>query len=169
MSPQRKDTPSHSIGVVSQMEAGTYLPVSVQGTAPRGLWIIVSLTASLFAVGCGGDLKVAPVSGTVTLDGSPLERASVLFEPDKGRPSFGVTDGQGRYTLNYSMNERGAEVGACTVKISTAVQSEEDEGKAPKKGQDFGNKVPARYAKDPVKVTVEPKSNTINIALTTKP
>ncbi|WP_010585862.1 peptidase associated/transthyretin-like domain-containing protein [Schlesneria paludicola] len=169
MSRQENDMPGLIVGLFSATKAATCVPTSIRGLASRSLWLVCSLTVSLSTIGCGGDLKVAPVSGTVTLDGSPLERASVLFEPETGRPSFGVTDVQGRYTLNYSMNERGAEVGPCTVKISTAVQSEEDEGKAPKKGQNYGNKVPSRYAKDPVKVTVAPKTNTINIALTTQP
>ena len=113
-------------------------------------------------------MKVAPVSGTVTLDGKPLERASVLFLPEKGRPSFGVTDELGKYSLNYSMDQRGAEVGPCTVKISTGVQSEENEGKVGKNGRIAGDQVPARYAKEPVKVTVEPKTNKIDITLTSK-
>lgn len=111
-------------------------------------------------------MKVAPVSGTITLDGQPLERASVLFLPDKGRPSFSVTDNRGYYTLIYSMNNNGAEVGPCTVKITTKLPpagTDDDDAKpAPEK-------VPTRYAKEPVKVTVEPKSNKIDIALTSNP
>lgn len=117
--------------------------------------------------GCGrGEMKVAPVGGTVTLDGTPLDQASVLFLPEKGRPSFGVTDDQGRYTLIYSKDERGAEVGPCAVKVTTRMApagSDDDNAKlAPEK-------VPKRYAKEPVKVTVRPESNSIDIKLTSKP
>lgn len=114
-------------------------------------------------------MKVAPVSGVVTLDGQPLERASVFFQPEKGRPSFGVTDASGNYSLNYSRDLRGAEVGAATVKISTGTQAEEDEGKVNKPGSIKGEKVPARYAKDPIKVNVERKANKIDFKLTTNP
>ena len=134
--------------------------------APAAL--LFPFTACILLVGCGGELKVAPVSGTVTLDGAPLEKASVFFQPEKGRPSFGVTDGQGHYTLNYSMSEHGAKVGPCTVKISTAVQNEEDEGKPIPKGKS-NDKVPARYSKEPIKVTVASKKNKFDFTLTTNP
>jgi hypothetical protein len=109
-------------------------------------------------------MKVAPVSGTVTLDGKPLSKASVVFFPAAGgRPSYGVTDDQGRYTLGYSMDEAGAEVGTCRVQITTAVESEDGSSRAPEV-------VPQRYLKDqPVTVEVESKSNTIDIPLTTNP
>lgn len=119
-------------------------------------------------VGCGHNMKVAPVSGTVTLDGAPLKRASVLFEPEAGgRPSFGVTDENGKYTLAYSMHEGGAEVGNCTVKITTLLKDEDDDGN-PVESKTAVEQVPERYAKDPVVVKVEPKTNTINIDLTSK-
>lgn len=121
-------------------------------------------------IGCGGDMKVAPVTGTVTLDGSPLARASVLFQPDAGgRPSFAVTDQNGKYTLAYSMQEQGAEVGACTVKISTVMQPEDSDGSDSRTKKSAPERVPARYEKEPVVVKVEAKPNTIDIALTTKP
>lgn len=117
--------------------------------------------------GCGGaDMKVAPVAGIVTLDGAPLERASVLFLPEKGRPSFGVTDDQGHYTLIYSKDENGAEIGSCKVQVSTrmapSASNDDDAPLAPER-------VPKHYAKDPVKVTVLPENNTIDIKLTSKP
>lgn len=124
----------------------------------------------LSLVGCGSDMKVAPVSGTVTLDGAPLAKASVLFQPDAGgRPSFGVTDQNGKYTLAYSMHEQGAEVGSCTVKISTKMQPEDSDGSDKPNNKASPERIPSRYEKEPVVVKVEPKPNTIDIALTTKP
>jgi len=122
------------------------------------------LLAGLALAGCGGaNLKVAPVSGTVTLDGAPLKSASVTFEPkDGGRPSFGVTNDQGRYVLEYSLNELGAKVGACTVRISTENRSDDSSVKSSKE------LVPKRYKLAPIEVQVEAKSNTIDIALTSK-
>ncbi|HUP79792.1 MAG TPA: carboxypeptidase-like regulatory domain-containing protein [Pirellula sp.] len=112
------------------------------------------------AIGCS-EMKVAPVSGTVTLDGKPLERASVLFQPKAGgRPSNGVTDKNGFYRLGYSMNEEGAEVGSCIVKVSTALPSEQEGSKRAKE------LVPTRYAKDPIVVEVASRSNTIDLSLT---
>jgi len=122
------------------------------------------LLAGLGLSGCGNaNLNVAPVSGTVTLDGAPLKSASVTFQPKEGgRPSFGVTNDQGRYVLEYSINELGAKVGACTVRISTENRSEDSSVKSAKE------LVPKRYFKTPLEVQVEPKSNTIDITLTSK-
>ena len=120
------------------------------------------LLAALALSGCGkSNLSVAPVSGTVTLDGAPLPAASVMFLPkDGGRPSFGVTNAQGRYTLEYSVKELGAKVGPCTVRISTGSHS--DDGKITKE------LVPKRYRTTPLEVQVESKSNTIDFPLTSK-
>lgn len=117
--------------------------------------------------GCGNaEMKVAPVAGTVTLDGAPLERASVLFLPDEGRPSFGVTDSDGHYILIYSKDDNGAEVGPCTVQVTTkmgpADSKDDDAPLAPER-------VPKRYAKEPVTVTVLAEDNTIDIKLTSQP
>ncbi len=128
----------------------------VSGVTP---WLLLVVAG---VAGCG-EMKVAPVTGTVTLDGKPLERASVLFQPaGGGRPSFGVSDKNGVYRLGYSMDEEGAEVGSCTVKVSTAIESG-DYGS--KRGKEL---VPARYLKDPVVVEVASRSNKIDIALTTQ-
>jgi len=122
-------------------------------------WILL---AALALSGCGkSNLSVAPVSGTVTLDGVPLPAASVLFQPkDGGRPSFGVTNAQGRYILEYSLNQLGAKVGPCTVRIST--ESHGDNSKNTKE------LVPKRYRDTPLEVQVESKSNTIDFPLTSK-
>jgi hypothetical protein len=126
----------------------------------KSAWIFIGL----MLLGCNrANMKVAPVSGTVTLDGTPLPRASVTFEPkDGGRPSFGVTNEQGRYVLEYSLNEAGAQVGTCLVRISTA-NAGDDTGAKPTKEM-----VPKRYRTTPLEVQVEPKANTIDIALTSK-
>lgn len=108
-------------------------------------------------------MNVAPVSGTVTLDGAPVKHASVTFLPkDGGRPSFGVTNDQGRYVLEYSLEEVGAEVGLCTVRITTESRDDGSGGKSSKE------LVPRRYRTTPIEVRVESKSNTIDIALTSK-
>ncbi|MEQ9409984.1 MAG: hypothetical protein RIK87_19770 [Fuerstiella sp.] len=65
--------------------------------------------------GCGGDSEgpeMAPVSGTITLDGKPLTEADVFFVAD-GFEGFGKTKQDGSYSL-----VRGAPVGQCKVYIS---------------------------------------------------
>ena len=61
-------------------------------------YIILGLT--LFVLGCDGpSLSVLPVTGTVTLDGQPVENASVTFIPTTKLPAGGVTDAAGKFTL----------------------------------------------------------------------
>jgi hypothetical protein len=130
----------------------------------RHLLALCLLLNGLVLAGCGkAKVDVAPVSGTVTLDGTPVKSASVTFQPKEGgRPSFGVTNDQGRYVLEYSLNELGAKVGVCTVRITTANRGDDAGAKAAKE------LVPKRYFREPVEVQVEPKRNTIDIKLTSK-
>ncbi|QDT66993.1 peptidase associated/transthyretin-like domain-containing protein [Calycomorphotria hydatis] len=81
------------------------------------------LAFSLSLTGCNSapsDLpEIAQVSGTVTLDGEPLPYATLMFQPSSGRPSVGVTDQSGNYSLAYNSDYQGAKVGPHTIKITT--------------------------------------------------
>lgn len=70
----------------------------------------------VFLAGCGG-AQFGSVSGKVTLDGEPLAGATVEFSPEGGSPAYGVTDEQGRYTLLFSADQKGAAVGQHRVRI----------------------------------------------------
>jgi hypothetical protein len=67
--------------------------------------------------GCGGGL--ASVEGVVTLDGQPVEGASVSFAPqdDTGKPASGATDAQGRFKLSTA-GKPGAENGTYKVVVT---------------------------------------------------
>ena len=82
---------------------------------------LVGLTVLLFAgVGCGSRRTPVPVSGTVTLDGRPVEGAIVTFHPlgdDKeSRPATGQTDKTGTFQLKAG-NEDGIRPGEYKVVI----------------------------------------------------
>ncbi len=82
-------------------------------------WIILGL---FVIAGCGGS-KVAPVSGTVKVNGQPLANATVVFQPSEGANpgpgSVGKTDANGRYELfGSTTNLPGASVGKHTVSIT---------------------------------------------------
>jgi len=71
----------------------------VDDSAPKGTehaWFVRTLL--------DGKESSTTVTGTVTLDGQPVEGAVVVLQPeDKRTPSFrGITDGQGRYELKPS-------------------------------------------------------------------
>src|SRR5437588_12261353 len=62
-----------------------------------------------FVPGCGpSGPQIMRVSGTVTRGGKPVEKLVVNFWPDHGRPSWGLTDREGRYTLHYDRDRDGA-------------------------------------------------------------
>lgn len=74
--------------------------------------------------------KLAPVTGTVVVDGKPLAGAEVWFHPEqkqqdaKGKQfkvssSFGKTDTSGHYELMYDQDHKGVAIGKCRIEIVT--------------------------------------------------
>ena len=89
----------------------------------------ILLATLLILPGCVGCQRhdgpeLATVSGTVTLDGQPLEGATVHFQPKSGRPSYGRTDESGRYTMGYSLERSGVTLGEHVVIIRTVLEDE---------------------------------------------
>ncbi len=141
-----------------------------------GLACTIGLLLFFAIGGCGGhDYPIAPVEGTVTLDGEPLANASVGFEPvrkEKGTTagfgSYGQTDAQGRYRLESVHGDDGAVVGKHRVSISTMRAEEGPNGEikivAPER-------VPERYQSGDALTFVVPEEGTdeADFALTTEP
>ncbi len=101
--------------------------------APIHVLVIVAATLAALA-GCGGDqFPVVPVTGTITLNGAPLEGALVEFQPldMQGSPSYGATDAAGKYELVFSQSRKGAWVGEHVVRISTRNENERIREKLP--------------------------------------
>ena len=91
-------------------------------------FVLAMLVISM--AGCGGN-ELVPVSGTITMDGEPLEGAEVVFAPqqisgqvDVGPASVGITDANGKYVLKTSKGELGAFVASHTVAIKMNVLDE---------------------------------------------
>lgn len=86
--------------------------------------LLVLLFVTLVVTGCGGQkgMPVNYVEGMITLDGQPLENASVTFSPvvPDGKTAMGVTDEAGKYRLTSSGGdlEAGAPAGEYIVIIS---------------------------------------------------
>lgn len=94
----------------------------------RTVFAILCLSL-LLSAGCSGPSdrpELAKVTGYVTLDGEPLERALVLFGPEKGRSSFAYTDENGYFELMYLADTPGAIIGTHTVSISSGYEEEEE-------------------------------------------
>jgi hypothetical protein len=122
------------------------------------------LVAALLIGGCGGRSDLGEVSGTVTLEGEPLANARIVFQPQsQGSASFGMTDEQGKYTLQYSDEDMGAAIGTHTVSISTFVVPDPD---ADEPAEAREERVPAKYNVDSeLTAEVTAGSNTINFEL----
>ena len=66
----------------------------------RSILGLVGLPLLVAMIGCGpGMPDTVPVTGTVTLDGQPIEGASVSFLSEAGTTSTGKTDASGKFTL----------------------------------------------------------------------
>jgi len=128
-------------------------------------------------VGCnqGRGLRVEFVTGTVTLDGEPVEGASVQFIPlvEEGliEPAGGITDARGVYRLS-SLNgdpERGAVEGEYQVLVSKSFTEAWDSTEA--SGYFIPpttHLLPEIYRtrdRTPLRVTVNRGRNTIDLAL----
>ena len=139
------------------------------GQKIHGLGVCVLLAAVLLAGGCGYRRAArVPVEGTVTLDGQPLEGASVMLFPEAGgRPANAVTDAAGRFTLSTYGGKDGAKPGHYKVvvtkmeltqaaakraeKMSKAAADAAEEGETAETAMAFSDRdyrrvVPDRYA-----------------------
>jgi len=87
----------------------------------RRISLIALFVISFTAVGCGPSYKIYPVTGKVTLDGSPLAGATVMLKPvaADGKPASGTCDKDGVYSVVDMRPEAaaGASPGEYTVGI----------------------------------------------------
>ena len=122
----------------------------------RLAFLIVGVLITLCCVaGCGSKgkgLKTEYVEGTITLDGNPLEGASIQFSPADafssnpapGQPEManGLTDKSGKYTLSSINGDvgKGAIAGEYRVLVTKikATTAELDEAGKPVDGKGFG-------------------------------
>lgn len=167
----------------------------LQGLLAYGVIAILSFS---LVVGCSrgpARPKTYPVSGTVTLNGQPVEGASVIFVPKDMAAGVGAqatspgpqvatgeTDAQGRYVLGTFAKGDGAIPGDYLVKVfkfpkaagaTAGTSGGEEEYQPPEEDAPPPpapkNLLPERYANEQtsgLSFTVEAKSNTFDIALT---
>ena len=105
----------------------------------------VSLAVSV-NVGCGKDygVELYSVTGTITIDGQPLDGATVEFRPDRtgevkaDRGGIGFTNEKGKYIMLFR-DTRGCPEGKFRVLVSTYSEPQRDNKTEQKK------RVPRRY------------------------
>ena len=136
----------------------------------RGILCWMAMVAVVLPVvaGCGGGGEdLSSVEGTVTLDGQPLAKAIVNFEPADeavGRSSYdGQTDESGHYVLHATASQKGAEPGDYTVHITLPKLAADDPNAK------TAPKIPAKYnTQSELKATVKDGKNTFDWPLTSK-
>ena len=116
-------------------------------------------------IGCSakptGMPDVAPVTGTVTLNGEPLAGASVIFQSESGHSAMGTTDSTGSYQLTAPGNQKGAVIGLNKVKINSKLDGPP--------GPNWKDPIPARYnSKSELSAQVNPGKNSFDFALEKK-
>jgi hypothetical protein len=118
------------------------------------LWLI------MLVVGCSqeGGFKLAKVSGSVTLDGQPVEGAGLEFVADAGGVAYGRTDSSGRYYMSFGNNRTGAVLGKNQVRITAG-----DKVTVGQKKYESTEVFPKKYNKETALVVdVAPGSNTFD-------
>jgi len=139
-------------------------------------WLVLSVVSVLAMAGCDSGLDVAPVSGTVLLDGEPLVGANVNTQPistsakpKPGSGSFGKTDAQGHYSLELvDPPIAGAVFGEHRVTITRAEEQQDDEDD--RIIRPTGPRWPARYSDGSLRLTVsEAGTSEADYDLTMKP
>ena len=96
--------------------------------------------------GCDRPSNIVPVTGTVLLDGKPLEGAAVLFHPEADeRPAVGITDNLGNFHLTTRIQGDGGYVGINRVSI-TKERNDTTKHDAEEESQNFTLVTPPQYA-----------------------
>ena len=95
----------------------TWLTLIKLVVSKRAGWLALALAALVF-VGCGGKGGIK-LSGKATLDGKPLEYASISFSPEdgQGQPVGGSIE-EGEFTVT------GVSLGKNRVKVTLAAEGE---------------------------------------------
>jgi len=90
--------------------------------------MVLALAALVTLAGCGSDAPpIGLVSGTVTHNGKPVPNLTVSFMPENGRPSWGMTNSEGYYSLHWDEDHDGAEVGTHKVSVAYIPGSQAEE------------------------------------------
>lgn len=139
-------------------------------TISRRTLCLVAGAAALVVAGCGpAGPDVQFVEGVVTLDGKPLDGATVTFLPvDKtGISAAGKTDAAGRFRLNATQGKKygkGTVVGDYVVTVTKLFWREQ--------AVEPDHITPLIYEdskKSPLKATIAKGRNTFEFGLTSKP
>jgi hypothetical protein len=135
----------------------------------RILFSLIAAVCLLGTVGCGG-VYDSSVSGVVTLDGNPLPRGTVAFNPATGAPAYGQINPSGEYTV-MTGREEGLPPGSyvVTVVANEAPTEMGKDGAPPPAGKPITPRWYRSKETSGLNFNIEAGSNQIDIALTSTP
>lgn len=141
--------------------------------AGKQAWCFLLGMICLTLVGCGGAPGDQPdlgtVTGTVTMNGKPLPGVMVVFSPESGRSSMGLTNDAGEYELEYVGDTKGAKVGQHKISITTAQTDSSEESGEEESGAPTKETIPPTYnTRTTLSEEVKPGENIINFTLSTE-
>ncbi|WP_435020473.1 hypothetical protein TA3x_001848 [Tundrisphaera sp. TA3] len=152
-------------------------------TRPSRLVVASCLAPILALAGCGpAHPGLAKVAGTVTLDGKPLPRGTIVFEAPDERPAIGQIEGGSIAEVTTYEPGDGAPQGRVKVAItanedppaggSAEVANPGDRKKMPANYMSGKSLIPGRY-NDPgtsgLSAEIKPGENTVRFDLSSRP
>jgi hypothetical protein len=137
----------------------------------RNVVCAMALCAILaWLTGCGGPYD-ASVQGIITLNNSPLPRGTVKFTPEQTGPSgYGLIDNSGSYLI-MTGREEGLPSGPYVVTVVANEPStpNSDPSLPPRPGKPLTPPWYRDQSHSPLRYSVEPGNNEINLELTSQP
>lgn len=150
--------------------------------------LVALALSAILLTGCGEVLDTEPVTGKVTLDGDPVEGATVNFrpvDPEVGCSATGITDAEGIYKLTATDPTAKTDAGTLpgeyqitvfknqAAEVVSTEEAEESGGEAttlaPGQDPEITYHVPKKYNMERtsgLKETVKEGENEINLELT---
>ena len=137
-------------------------------------YALATLVLALVAAGCAqSDVpELGEVTGRVTYNGEPVPGITVIYQAAGGRPSYGRTDEDGVYQMNYNLNFTGVKTGPATVMFDPFSSEPHEDVYAPGDPSvqiarsvppsPLIKKIPQKYFEGFQTVTIEPGENEFN-------
>ena len=132
-----------------------------------GLMLVAVAALASAVSGCGSDRQSANVVGQVLRDGKPVANVVVRFQPvssankkEGGMASYGKTDKDGRFRLQFSDNDSaGALIGSQTVIIDDPAANAGDDSDAGGINQVPKSQLPAKWTNGTTRFEVKSGMN----------
>ena len=94
----------------------------------RSLFLWTTVCVLMLAVGCGPQLDVAEATGTITMDGKPIELIHIEFWSSNGPRSYAKSDSDGKFELKLDdgSQRKGAVAGEHKVSLRDTWPNKDD-------------------------------------------